>query len=46
LEDSVVTEMIQEEFVKQKYDDDDDDMADPEWPGFEALLPIHKFEKK
>ena len=46
LEDSVVTEMIQEEFVKQKYDDDDDDVADPEWPSFEALLPIHKFEKK
>lgn len=45
LEDSVVTEIIQEEFVKQKYDDDDDVLAEPEWPGFEALLPIHKYEK-
>jgi hypothetical protein len=44
LEDSVITDLLQEELVKQKEDDEDDELIDSEWPGLEALLPIHKFD--
>jgi hypothetical protein len=41
LEDSVVTEFIQEEFMKQKEDDDVEELIEAEWPGLQSILPTH-----
>lgn len=44
LEDSVITELIQEEFSKPKEDEEEEEeVMDPEWPGMNAILPIHRF---
>jgi hypothetical protein len=45
LEDSALTEFIQEEFMKQKEDDDVDELIEAEWPGLQSILPIHTHEE-
>jgi hypothetical protein len=45
LEDSVITELIQEEYSKPKEDDEEEEeLLDPEWPGMHSILPMHRFD--